>query len=370
MKFNDLVDLLFSMWLAGSKQTVMLLGPPGGGKTAVGRTLAKRITQHLREIDSEAEEACCHVKDLSSSLPEDLNGLPKTDGDQMRFVPDGWLYDVCQPGRQGVLVLDDLPAASTSVQVAARQISLDRRAHEHRIADGVFILITGNRREDKSAARTLPAHFRNSVLMLELEPTLDEWAAWYGTQGLDNLVPSYLLWRRTHFSQLPKDADRRGVFATPRTWHMLGRLIATARKKDAVQPVAMGLVGEGIAAELLGFEAMRQAMVAPEEVLQNPERALPEGHDIWKRDRVDVKIATLSGVCDLAAKSDKPRVLEALVKAMAFICKDDAEYVAVALTVFTASGGSSKALAHKAIKLRSREPLVDRLLKQMHAALM
>lgn len=369
MRFQPLVDLLFGLWASGSKRTVLLLGPPGIGKTAVGKELARRITAHTQAEDPSAERACCHVKDLSSSLPEDLNGLPKVDGEQMRFVPDGWLYDVCRPERQGVLILDDLPAASASVQVAARQISLDRRAHEHQISDGVFILVTGNRREDKSSARTLPAHFRNSVMMLELEPDLDGWIKYYGGKKLDSLVPAFLLYRGSHFSRLPKDADTRGVFATPRTWEMLGTDLPVARKLGNLMACAMGLVGEGIAAELVGFDNIRSSMVNPEEVLKNPEKALPEGHEIWKRDRVDVKIATLSAICDFAARTNTTTVGEQLLKAMAVICQKDVEFVAMALSVYTASGGDFRKLGRLAIRLRGKDARVDALLEQMSAAM-
>jgi hypothetical protein len=374
MRFNEMVDFLFELWLAGSKQTILILGPPGIGKTAVGRTVSARITEHIRERDPEVEEACIHVKDLSSSLPEDLNGLPKVDGEQMRFVPDGWLYDICREGRQGVLILDDLPAASGAVQVAARQISLDRRAHEHRISDGIMIMVTGNRREDKSAARTLPAHFRNSVMSLTLEPDLEGWTAWYTGRSKtpDSLIPAFLLYRN-YFSQLPKDGDKKGSFATPRTWAMLGDVMPVAMKTGRLLEAASGLVGAGVSAELAGFAEIRAEQVDPKAILENPEKALPKEHPIWSN-RPDIRIATLSAISDMTAKnsggrSGTAKAYQKLVKALAYICEDNVEFVALALSTVKASGGDAKSLSQAAVQLRGKDPRVQKLLKSISQAL-
>ncbi len=61
----------------------------------------------------------------------------------------------------------------------------------------MFIIVTGNRREDKSAAATLPAHFRNSILMLDVELDIDEWAKWYGKdERLAPIVPAFLRFKQ------------------------------------------------------------------------------------------------------------------------------------------------------------------------------
>jgi hypothetical protein len=271
MTFDSITTTLFEMWLAGTAnndlQTVCLLGAPGIGKTSSARELAVQMTEHRRKSDPNAKAAVSRVLDLSSMLPEDLGGLPyakdRGDGRVTKYAPPEWLAEICEPDAYGVLVFDDLPAASTAIQVASRQASLERRVHDHYIAPGVMIIVTGNRREDKSAASTLPAHFRNSVMILTVEADFKRWETWYHDQGYDSLVTQFLTYRSAHFSHLPADADANGAFATPRTWSMLGRLIATGRKTGTLRDMAAGLVGEGVTTELMAFELVRSQRSHP-----------------------------------------------------------------------------------------------------------
>lgn len=374
MKFQEVTDLLFAMWASGSTQAVMMLGKPGIGKTAVGRALAARITEHERKIDPEAPEAGCWVKDLSSSLPEDINGLPRVNGEVMSFCPDEWLHDACQPGRKGVLILDDLPAASTAVQVACRQLVLDRKAHEHRLSPGVMILVTGNRREDKSAASTLPAHFRNAVLHLHLDSEVKEWLVWRGQQeGREGqLIPSFLVWRGTKFAMLPADADANGVFATPRTWDMLDRLLPVAQKLDALHEVAAGLVGEGVAAEFVGFVRVHAALVDPRKVLNNPQAAIPDPERYRGEDKLAELIAMLGAIVGVAFEHPKGAGrddIEKLVRAVAWVTQGNQELVVHAMTLASGArpnGGRDFALAAARIKA---DPLVGKMIASITRAL-
>ena len=374
MKFQEVTDLLFAMWASGSTQAVMMLGKPGIGKTAVGRALAARITEHERKLDPTAPEAGCWVKDLSSSLPEDINGLPRVNGAVMSFCPDEWLHDACQPGRKGVLILDDLPAASTAVQVACRQLVLDRKAHEHRLSPGVMILVTGNRREDKSAASTLPAHFRNAVLHLHLDSEVKEWLVWRGQQeGREGqLIPSFLVWRSSKFAMLPADADANGVFATPRTWDMLDRLLPVAQKLDALHEVAAGLVGEGVAAEFVGFVRVHAALVDPRKVLNNPQAAIPDPERYRGEDKLAELIAMLGAIVGVAFEHPKGAGrddIEKLVRAVAWVTQGNQELVVHAMTLASGArpnGGRDFALAAARIKA---DPLVGKMIASITRAL-
>jgi len=368
MKFDEQVEFLFHAWLDDTKQTVCTLGPPGIGKTAVGRDLADRMTSFVTDVDATHGEAVCAVVDLSSCLPEDLMGLPFREGEITKYCPAEWLYEVCNSKAYGILILDDLPAASRDVQVAARQISLERRVHSHKVSDRILILVTGNRREDKSAASTLPAHFRNSVLMLELQPDLEMWMKWYATQEFDPLIPAYLQWRVGNFSKLPKDADKNGSFATPRTWAMLGKMCPVAKKQSVLFDVAAGLVGEGVATELVAFDKMKNALVSPAKVLENPRKNLPDISTI--SGSPDKMVAMVTGIADLSAQRGKAKAhVTAFLSALAYITQQDNEYVAVGINTYRAKGGSANALVREVGELRKSNPDVASMVEVLKGAL-
>lgn len=344
MKFNALVDTLFSMYLAGSRQTVLLLGPPGIGKSAVASALAGRITAHHQQLDAAAPAAGDWRKDLSSALPEDLNGLPKTDGEVMRFVPDTWLADACTKGRYGVLTLDDLPAASKSVQVATRQLVLDRRIHEHILSDDVFIIVTGNRRDDKAAATALPSHFLNSVVMLTLD---EDFAEWVKFQRPSSTLAGFLAFRPKFFSQLPKDADRQGAFATPRSWSRLDNLLKATKWSDEQQlAFSTGMVGEGVAVELAAFARLAGQLPPAKDLYERPEAVLPPDHAVWQQP--DIRFAVLAAMAAGMPERKTAKVAARFLTSLCFVCREAQDFAQVGLMFYELEGGNPLALVNAA----------------------
>jgi len=346
MNFDKITQQMFESWKHAVEndlipQTYCLLGAPGIGKTSACRDLARLMTEYMAEIGNKTQ-AVCEVRDLSSSLPEDLGGLPMRDGDVTRYAPPVMIHRVCEPGAYGVLVLDDLPAAPTAVQVASRQISLEHRVHDHEISRKVMIIVTGNRREDKSAASTLPAHFRNSVMLVTVEPDFKRWETWAHERGVDQLITQFLTYRPSHFSRTPADADQQGAFATPRTWSMLANLLGVARKLDTLRETAAGLVGDGVATELVAFELVRSQLVAPDKVLSNPEQALPDRSILNSPDKM---IAMVTGLADAAitkAKNkDGSKAYGQYLKALAYVTEAGGrEYVATSVSTFISHKGN------------------------------
>ena len=362
MRLSDLADVIFSTWKHNPTQSIFVMGPPGIGKTSVAAAVVDRIRKYNTDNNVQGP-VVCHIKDLSSSLPEDLNGLPKTDGEVMRFVPDTWLAECCNPEASGILILDDLPAATASIQVAARQLVLDKRIHEHRLSSKVIVVVTGNRREDASAAKTLPAHFRNSVLTLEAEANLADWTSWMRSKDADRSVTDFLAFRPQHFSRLPVNADQRGVFATPRTWKMLSDLMPVALETKKLFEISAGLVGEGVSAEFVAFKDMSAARPDPKAVLDAPYKPYPSNHDIWSN-RPDLMVAVLSGISYYAGKAKKTKdfvPVDAYVKAVAYLCSRSTEYFEFAFQAFRDSGGREMAFLTAAQQLSTTDSRVAQL---------
>ena len=217
MKFAKAVTLFTAM---PNKQSILLSGPPGIGKTALAEAVGEQMP-----ADANGNAPVVEVRDLCSHLPEDLLGLPWREGDSTIYAPPAWLRrlsgerqaDGSVTGVNGVLVLDDLGAASPAVQTAAFKLVLERRSGDCWLSDGVKIVATTNRKEDKSGATTLPAALRNRCCIQELDVDADEWCLWAAQNGVPGDVPAFIRFKPGHLSHLPKDADKAGAFATPRT---------------------------------------------------------------------------------------------------------------------------------------------------------
>lgn len=120
--------------LLKDKTPVFLWGAPGLGKSSI-------IAQICQEWDWE-------LIDLRLSLlsPVDLRGLPYLDHEKKCAV---WLKPEFLPNgghkKQGILFLDELNTAPTSVQIAAYQLVLDRRIGNYVFPEDWRIVAAGNR---------------------------------------------------------------------------------------------------------------------------------------------------------------------------------------------------------------------------------
>ena len=222
------------------------------------------------------------------------------------------------------------------------------------IANGVQLFVTGNRREDKSGASTLPAHFRNCVQILEVDTNVKTWCEWYGEQ--ENHAPeiaAFLMFREVHHTKLPKEADKRGAFATPRSWAMLGRIFQVATATGNMLEVASGLVGEGVAVEFQAFCNVRQQLVSPTKVLMDPLKALPNPKKVLSNpDRAYAMTTGLGEVAGAWRKSkDGQKKREApflFMRALGHVTDKNREYIAVGVNTYTNNGGDVTSLVQAA----------------------
>lgn len=407
MKFNQIIDLEFALWKSflgkpnNDVAPLLLLGSPGIGKTSAGRTLADRMTAFVQSHNPEASPALFDAFDLTSIDAVDLGGLPLPEDTEMtgkdpvtgktstetikvtRFAVMARLAPFVRPGAYGVLVLDDITQASPAVQVAARQLVLDKKVGDYKISPHVRILITGNRRDDKSGASTLPAHFRNCTNIQTVDVNVDDWCTWYLQQdGYAPEVASFCTWRKLKFlSQLPKDADEAGAFPTPRSWAKLGCVLPAATEAGLRDDVIRGHVGKPVGSEFIAYLNLRMKLVDPAKVLLNPKQALPDPRKTL--DTADKKFSMISSLAELAVEwrkdqSDPDRHKAAptlLLLALVHVVDLNNEYIMPALHLFARGMGDGQANASGYSHLldglpaaKAKDPRVGEVFKKLSKA--
>jgi hypothetical protein len=252
------------------------------------------------------------------------------------------------------------------VKVSVFQLVQEGSLGDVELSPKVRIILTGNRASDKAGATELPSPLKNRVMLLDMQPDLEEWMAWAHDQGLPGVIGAFLQWKPAFFAQTPADADKEnGQFATPREWENVGLMLLTVgdAPEGVVHTFAAGQVGLGVATEFCAFMKLQKELPDPKLVLEDPVKYMPKPPA--EADRLTALVTALG---DYAAnhQGDKKIYLQ-LLHALSHCAGRTKEAVAAGLTVFQANGGSVQKLFETAAANRT-DPKVAALIKYFAAS--
>jgi hypothetical protein len=133
-----------------------------------------------------------------------------------------------------------------------------------------MVISTGNRQADRAGANRVLSHLRNRETVIELETHLDDWTSWAIQAGVKPEVISFIRFRPGLLHDFDPQRDQN---ATPRSWvegvsDVLGTVPAEAEFE-----CFKGAVGEGAAAEFVGFVRIFRKLPNPDAILLNPTTA-------------------------------------------------------------------------------------------------
>lgn len=245
--------------LAPVGRTVCIEGPPGGGKTTIVQDVATELDRHYIE------------KHVPTMLVEDF-GVPDmaTSGDVFGYKLPEWFpakgtqYD---DGKGGILCLDDRNQANSDIQKVIANICQARNLHGVPIADGWMVVSTGNRQSDRAGANRVLSHLRNRETVLELETHLDDFTSWAIDHGVRAEVISFIRFRPGLLHDFDPQRDQN---PTPRSWVEGVSDIMGLVSGEAEYECFKGAVGEGAAAEFVGFVRIFRKLPNPDSILLNP----------------------------------------------------------------------------------------------------
>lgn len=221
--FKELLPLVKEV--VKKKRVPFIWGPPGVGKSTLGRDVAREIGAEL------------YILDAPLLQPTDYQiAVPDRETKTVQLYSTGFLP---QNGPAVVLV-EDLPHAKPYQMVPLMQMVLDRRIGTVKFDDNVYFIITGNREEDLANVNPIPSPLLNRLAHFDMKADLEEWIIWAKSNELDERVYQFLNANPQHFIKHPEEGVR--AWPTPRSWHALADIIK-GLPDNQVYPFALATVG-------------------------------------------------------------------------------------------------------------------------------
>lgn len=257
MRASLLIDTMKAHHAAGVP--LLIEGEPGVGKSTIPEQAAKDLGIGLIKFN------------VPTRALEDY-GVPviSDDKDTLSFaVPRGifpFVGDDTFPDK-GLIVVDELSSANNPEQKLWASIIYDRWLHGHQFKPGWTFVATGNRTKDRAGANRLLGQLSDRLTRYTMDPSLDDWCSWALDNGVSTMVVAFLRFKPNLLSAYNPDVD---VSPTPRAWAQRVSPFVDLGMPSEFDTYA-GSVGEGAAAEFMGFLKMYRALPSIDAILMQPD---------------------------------------------------------------------------------------------------
>jgi len=287
---------------------LMEWGPPGVGKSDSFIQAAMEISDEEFNTDynGDVEQYKRDVRERLSTRkyddmflvdvievpnidPTDLMGIPFVVKENGYHITTWARPDFIRSKGNGLLVFDEVTNGDSLTVQSLRNIVLKRQVKNHYLGEGWFPSLAGNRTEDKSFSRAIPAplitrlchigvacdlpNFENETVK-NANPDIEEWIAWAMKNNVRSEVIGYIQDRP---SQLYKHQ------AVPRTWKFVSDVIHVLEKKRKITfnnkgtltdnvsiCLLSGLVSAQTAHEFGAYLRLKNEIPDIENILKNP----------------------------------------------------------------------------------------------------
>lgn len=223
------------------QRPVILMGPPGVGKTAVVQQLADEsginfvsysITHHTRQS----------ALGLPFIMEEEFDGKRCSVSEYTMSEIIGAVHKAREATgiSEGILFLDEVNCVSETLAPAMLQFLQYKTFGSHRLPEGWIIVTAGNPPEYNRSARDFDPAMLDRLLKITVEPDLEAWRVYAVAHGVHPAITSYLEVKPNNFYKMQAQARGRSI-VTPRGWEDLSSMLWTCEAEDL--PVARTLAG-------------------------------------------------------------------------------------------------------------------------------
>ena len=224
------------------QRPILLIGPPGIGKTQIMEQIATECGVGLV-----AYTITHHTRQSAVGLPmitqETYEGetYSVTEYTMSEIIASVYRCMREQGKKEGILFIDEINCVSETLTPAMLQFLQCKTFGNRAVPQGWIIVAAGNPPEYNKSVRDFDMVTLDRVRSIDVEADLDIWMNYAADRHIHGVILSYLQLRRKNFYRIETDVD--GLrFVTARGWEDLGVLMQMYEELDI--PVTGEIVRE------------------------------------------------------------------------------------------------------------------------------
>ena len=270
----------------GLRRPVMLWGPPGVGKSAVVHQVAKELGDWP-------------VIDVRALLldPVDLRGIPSVEAGVTVWHPPVFLPQTDVHGECGILFLDEVNSAPTSMQGALYQLTLDGRLGEYELPPGWIVICAGNYESDRGVTNRMPTPLANRLTHIDFQVSFEDWFTWAVEHNVRPEILAFLKWQPALLHDFQPQSKEK-AFPSPRSWVFTSDHLNLEMDPLQTAELVSGTIGEAASVAFESFHRTYRELPDPMLFLTKKDQKLP------------TKASTLYALCGAVSRVLKPKLSE------------------------------------------------------------
>ena len=207
------------------QRPIILMGPPGLGKTAVVGQVAKRLN-----INYVSYSVTHHTRQSALGLPyiddEEYDGKHYKVSRYTMSEIIASVYDAMRESgvHEGILFLDEINCVSETLAPAMLQFLQYKVFGTHKLPRGWVLVCAGNPPEYNRSARELDPAMLDRMKRIDVTPDLDSWLGFASSHGVHPAITTYLQNKPGNFYRVRATVDGTRI-VTARVWEDLSRML-------------------------------------------------------------------------------------------------------------------------------------------------
>ncbi|HCW24265.1 MAG TPA: ATPase [Lachnospiraceae bacterium] len=212
------------------QRPMLLIGPPGIGKTAILEQAARQL--HINLVSYTITH---HTRQSAIGLPRieqrSFEGKEYQVTEYTMSEIIAAIYEQIEKSgvKEGILFLDEINCVSETLAPTMLQFLQYKTFGTHRVPDGFVIVTAGNPPQYNKSVRDFDIVTLDRVRRINIEADFDVWKEYAYDARVHGAILAYLEIRKDHFYSIRTEVEER-YFVTARGWEDLSELLYAYEK--------------------------------------------------------------------------------------------------------------------------------------------